>query len=197
MNRHGSINRHYRLVWNSALRTWIPIAEIAPNRRRGHGAARSVAVTLALVVPLAQASPGGGKVVSGTGSISQAGNSTDIHQSSQTLSINWQSFNVSAQQSVDFFQPSTSAVAVNRILDSNGSQILGHLTANGQIFLINPNGIVFAKGAQINVGGLGASTLDLNDASLGGSSISFSGNAAARSGVNEGTITAAKGGYAA
>jgi hypothetical protein len=139
MNRHGSINRHYRLVWNSALDTWIPIAEIAPNRRRGRGAARSVAVTLALVVPLAQASPGGGKVVSGTGSISQAGNSTDIHQSSETLSIDWQSFNVSAQQSVDFFQPSTSAVAVNRILGGNGSQILGRLTANGQIFLINPN----------------------------------------------------------
>ena len=197
MNRHGSINRHYRLVWNSALGTWIPVAENAPNRRRGRGAARSVAATLVLVVPLAQASPGGGKVVAGTGSISQAGNSTDIHQSSQTLSIDWRSFNVSAQQSVDFFQPSASAVAVNRIIGSDGSQILGRLTANGQIFLINPNGIVFGKGAQINVGGLVASTLDLNDSSLGGSSLSFSGNAAAGSVVNEGTITAAKGGYAA
>jgi hypothetical protein len=67
MNRHGSMNRHYRLVWNSALGAWIPIAEIAPNRRRGSGAARSVAVTLALVVPLAQASPGvaGGTEVGG------------------------------------------------------------------------------------------------------------------------------------
>jgi filamentous hemagglutinin family protein len=191
------MNRHYRLVWNSALGAWIPIAEIAPNRRRGSGAARSVAVTLALVVPLAQASPGGGKVVSGTASISQAGNSTDIHQSSQTLSIDWQSFNVSAQQRVDFFQPSASAVAVNRILDSNGSQILGRLTANGQVFLINPNGIVFGRGAQINVGGLVASTLDLNDSSLAGNSRSFSGNAAAGSVVNEGTITASNGGYAA
>jgi filamentous hemagglutinin family protein len=197
MNRHGSINRHYRLVWNSALSTWIPIAENAPNHRRGRGAARSVAATLVLVVPLAQASPGGGKVVSGTGSISQAGNSTDIHQSSQTLSIDWQSFNVSAQQSVDFFQPSASAVAVNRIIDANGSQILGRLTANGQVFLINPNGIVFGKGAQVNVGGLVASTLDLNDASLAGSSRSFSGNAAAGSVVNLGTITASNGGYAA
>jgi filamentous hemagglutinin family protein len=197
MNRHGSINRHYRLVWNSALGTWIPIAEIAPNRRRGRGAACSVAVTLALVVPFAQASPGGGKVVSGTGSISQAGNSTDIHQSSQTLSIDWQSFNVSAQQSVDFFQPSTSAVAVNRILGSNGTEILGRLTANGQIFLINPNGIIFGKGSQINVGGLVASTLDLNDSSLAGSSRSFSGNTTASSVVNLGTITASNGGYAA
>jgi filamentous hemagglutinin family protein len=196
MNRHGSINRHYRLVWNSALSSWIPIAEIAPNRRRGRGAARSVAATLVLVVPLAQASPGGGKVVSGTGSISQAGNSTNIHQSSETLAIDWQSFNVSAQQSVDFLQPAASAVAVNRILDSNSSEIFGRLTANGQVFLINPNGIVFGKGAQINVGGLVASTLELNDSSLAGSSRSFSGNAAA-SVVNAGTITASSGGYAA
>jgi filamentous hemagglutinin family protein len=71
--------------------------------------------------------------VAGTGSISQAGNSTDIRQSSRNLSIDWQSFNVSAQQSVDFFQPSTSAVAVNRIIGSDGSKILGRITANGQI----------------------------------------------------------------
>src|ERR1700722_11795031 len=197
MNRHGSMNRHYRLVWNSAHSTWIPIAENAPNRRRGRGAACSMAATLALVVPLAQASPGGGKVVSGTGSISQTGNSTNIQQSSQSLSIDWQSFNVSAQQSVDFIQPSASAVAVNRIIGANGSLILGHLSANGQIFLVNPNGILFGKGAQVNVGGLVASTLELNDPSLAGSSRSFSGSAAAGSVVNEGTITATNGGYAA
>src|SRR5690606_5638439 len=103
-------------------------------------------------------------------------------------------FNVAAQESVNFVQPSASAIAINRIQDVNGSQILGRLNANGQVFLINPNGILFGQGAQVNVGGLVASTLDINDAS--GAIKTFAGTGAG-SVVNHGAISAAGGGYAA
>src|ERR1019366_2867099 len=79
---------------------------------------------------------------------------------------------------------------------TNGSQILGHLDANGQVYLINPNGIIFGASAQVNVGGLVASTLDFSNSSLGSSTRSFGGDGAG-SIVNQGTINATNGGYVA
>jgi filamentous hemagglutinin family protein len=110
----------------------------------------------------AQAGPGGGQVTSGAAQITQSGNVTNITQSSTNASLVWKSFNVSPTETVNFLQPSASSVAVNKITDSNASQILGNINSNGQIFLINPSGILFGNGAQVNVGGLVASTLDLN-----------------------------------
>jgi filamentous hemagglutinin family protein len=202
MNRHGSMNRIYRLVWNQVRSAWIPVAENAKGRGKSGrtsaaSAAKALAAALSLaVVPLAHASPGGAHVVSGVGSINQAGNTTNIQQSSQNLSINWQTFNIAPQETVNFLQPSATAIAVNRILGNTGTQILGRLNANGQVYLINPNGVLFGKGAEVNVGGLVASTLDLNDASFVGSARSFSGSGAG-SVVNQGTIAARSGGYVA
>jgi filamentous hemagglutinin family protein len=127
-----------------------------------------LAATLLLAEPLAYAGPGGGQIVSGSGSISQAGVVTTIHQSSPTLSLTWKTFNIAPQETVDFLQPSASAVAVNRILDNNGSLILGHINANGQVYLINANGILFGKDAQVNVAGLVASTLNVSDLAMTG-----------------------------
>jgi filamentous hemagglutinin family protein len=202
MNRHGSMNRIYRLVWSQVRSVWVPVAENARGRGkcgRSRAALSGMAVVAALPlswISLAQASPGGGKVVGGTGTITQSGNVTDINQSSQNLSINWQSFNVATQETVNFLQPSASAIAVNRVSGNDGSQIFGHLNANGQVYLINPNGIVFGRGAEVNVGGLVASTLDLNDASFIGSAKSFNGTSLG-SVINQGSITAGVGGYAA
>lgn len=151
---------------------------------------------LLLGAAAAQAGPVDGQVTSGSGSVAQSGANTTITQSSQNLSLTWKSFNIGAQESVNFLQPSASALAVNRILDTNGSQILGQLNADGQVYLINPNGILFGAGAQVNVGGLVASTLDVNDADLSSSQRSFSGPGAG-SIVNQGTINAATGGYVA
>ena len=110
--------------------------------------------------------PTGGHIVSGTGHITQSGDTTDIVQTSSDLFLSWLSFNVGSEDTVNFVQPSASAIAVNRILGSNGSEILGHLNANGEVWLVNPNGIVFGEGAQVNVGGLIASTL--SDVTLSG-----------------------------
>jgi len=143
-----------------------------------------------------QAGPVDGQVTSGAASISQSGANTTITQSSQNASLNWKSFNVGAQESVKFVQPSASAIAVNRILDTQGSQIMGQLSANGQVYLINPNGVLFGAGAQVNVGGLVATTLNINDANLGSAQRTFSGSGTG-SVVNQGTINAAPGGYVA
>jgi fibronectin-binding autotransporter adhesin len=141
--------------------------------------------------------PTGGVVVGGTGSITQSGNSTIINQASQKLALNWQTFNVGANESVLFNQPGRSAVALNRILDQNPSQIFGRISSNGQIFLINTHGIIFGATAQMNVGGLLASTLDLtpNDFLAGHYNLNATGVGAGI--VNHGLIQAASGGSVA
>jgi len=146
--------------------------------------------------PAASALPSGGHVQAGTAIITQGGDTITVRQTSQDVSISWQSFNIGAQDTVDFLQPSSSALAINRIASVNGSQILGHLDANGQVWLINPNGVLFGRGAEVNVGGLVASTLAVTDPGFSGSTFNFSG-AGAGSIVNQGTITAASGGYVA
>ncbi len=199
MKRHASMNRIYRLVWNASLGIMVAVAENAKGRGKSVSGRKLIAAALALTCgaflsPFAMAGPAGGQVVSGTGNISQSGATTNIQQTSQNLSVNWQSFNVAASETVNFLQPSATAIAVNRIFDTNGSQILGHLNANGQIYLINPNGIIFGAGAQVNVGGMVASTLDIANSSNG--KVSFAGSGTG-SIINQGTINAANGGYVA
>jgi filamentous hemagglutinin len=102
-----------------------------------------------------------GFVSAGSATATQAGSTLTVHQTSGNATLNWQSFNISADGTVKFVQPSASAVALNQIFNANPSQIFGALNANGRVFLINQNGIVFGSGAQVNVGGLVASTLNI------------------------------------
>ena len=195
MNRHGSLNHVFRLVWRHASNRWIPVAET--TRARGKRATRLlIAATLPLTASIVTAAPLGGQVVMGEVTISTSGTTTTIRQASQALSLNWKSFNIATRETVDFVQPSVTSIAVNRIFDVNGTQILGHLSANGQVYLINPNGILFGKGAQVDVGGLVASTLELSNPALGGSTQTFDGSGTG-SIVNSGTISAGSGGYVA
>ena len=145
----------------------------------------------------AQAAPIGGQVTVGTGNISQSGNTTTIHQQSQNLSLSWNKFDIAPKETVNFAQPGSHAIAVNRVLGSNqASQIQGHLNANGQVWLINPNGVVFGKNSTVNVGGLLASTLDIADSELNKSQRQFSGSGKG-SIINKGNIQAVTGGYVA
>ncbi len=109
-----------------------------------------------------------GFVSAGTATATQSGSKLTVNQTSSNVTLNWQSFNISANGTVQFVQPSASAVALNQINDVNPSQIFGALNANGRVFLINQNGIVFGSGAQVNVGGLLASTLDIANAAVSG-----------------------------
>ena len=110
------------------------------------------------------AAPQGGIIVDGNGSISHSGLNTTIQQNSQLLSATWKSFDVNSNERVQFIQPNISSIALNRILGNNASQIRGRIDANGQIILVNPNGIFFGSTATINVGGLIASGLDIKSA---------------------------------
>jgi filamentous hemagglutinin family protein len=142
----------------------------------------------------AQALPVGGVVTGGQATITTAPNTTTINQTSQNTAINWQSFNVAAGNTVNFIQPNSRSVALNRVTGSDGSTIMGSINANGQVFLVNPNGVTFGKGAQVNVGGLVASTLGISDADFMAGDYKFSGSGG--SVLNEGSIKA-DGGYVA
>lgn len=151
------------------------------------------ALGLAWSLPLAsaahaQALPGGGSVVAGSASIATGANSLTVTQSSQSAVINWQGFSIGEGNNVAFVQPNSNSVALNRVTGADPSVILGNLSANGKVFLVNANGILFGQGASVNVGGLVASTLDITDADFMGGKYSFAGSGGAV--LNQGSITA-------
>ena len=96
-----------------------------------------------------------------------------ITQSSPTTQINWKSFDIGQNKEVEFKQPSANSVAYNRVTGGNASQIQGKLTANGKVYLANPNGVIITQGAEINVAGLFATTKDLEKISEKGNSNSY------------------------
>src|SRR5579862_8773929 len=116
-------------------------------------------------------------VTSGAAAAIHNGNTLTIQQSSNTATLNWSSFNISADGKVAFNQPNSSSVALNRIYDSSASQIFGSLSANGQLYLINANGILFGAGSKVNVSGLIASSLNITDATFKAGILSALGNA--------------------
>jgi len=201
------MNRIYRSLWNDATGTFIAVSENA----RGAGkktstctgpcgaaapAMRALAISLMIIGNGAYAAPVGGVVTAGGATIvSGTGGNLVITQNTQNAAINWNSFNVAAGESVRFVQPNSSAVTLNRVVGVDPSSILGNLSANGKVFLVNPNGIVFGKGASVNVGGLVASSLNIGDADFMAGNYRFAG-AAGGAITNLGTINA-PGGYVA
>ena len=141
--------------------------------------------------------PQGGQITAGKGAISVSGNTMDIQQQSQKLIANWQSFNIGSQGTVNFAQPGASSTALNRIVGQDPTQIYGRLNANGQVFLVNPHGVLFGRSATVNVGGLTASTLNITDENFLAGRYLFERNGAQGKVENLGTLTAAEGGYLA
>jgi len=90
-------------------------------------------------------------------------NAMTINQTTDKARIDWQSFNIDAGSSVRFDQPSATSVALNNIHQADASRIMGSLTANGQVYLVNQNGFVFGQNAQINVNSLVATTLGISE----------------------------------
>ena len=157
----------------------------------------AVSFSILITAPL-YATPKGGNVVAGSVDFdsSQAG-SLNIHQHTDKAIIDWQSFGINPNEKVEFIQLNNNSVVLNRVLGADRSIINGHLKANGKVFIVNQNGIVFGKNAQINVGGLVATTSDIanqdflkglyrfNKAPVAGAKI-----------INEGNITIADRGLA-
>jgi filamentous hemagglutinin family protein len=200
MKSHASMNRVYRLVWNAALKLWVAVAENAKGQGKS-GSARNKAALL-MLVPLSALMHHAGAadavnatVSAGAASVSTAGNTTTINQASQRAAIDWTSLSTRANEALVFNQPNAQAIALNRITGSSPSELLGSLTANGQVFILNPNGVLFGTGSQVNVGGLVASTLSMSNADFMDGKHVFTGSGG--SVVNQGTLNAAPGGYLA
>ena len=188
------MNRTYALVWNHCLGAWSVADEHA--RRCGKGAGAVLAAALLLPgLALAADLPTGGNIISGSGQIGTPNsNQMVIDQASNKLAIDWQSFDIAAGHKVTFNQPGSDSIALNRVLGADGSKIMGQLDANGRVFIINPNGVLFGAGASVNVGGLVASTLDLSVSDFEAGNYQFKGNGSNASVINNGQITAADGG---
>ena len=143
---------------------------------------------------LSIANPNGGIVVLGNATIdSSKPGLTTITQGSNRAVINWGSFSIGAGEHTVFQQPSASAATLNRVLGNAASILDGRLSANGHVFLINTNGILFGRGAVVDTAGLLASTLDAtNEAFMAGGDMVFQGNSQAAV-TNLGQINAASG----
>jgi filamentous hemagglutinin family protein len=230
MNKHASINRVFRLIWNDALGTWVPVAETTRGRGKRSGRNKLSLSAAALLVPLAAALasgqpaeaagivgrtaaprpviavpaltpttlPTGGVVSSGSATIAHAATAVlDIDQTTERAVIDWNTFNLGSAAQVDFVQPNSNAATLNRVLDSNPSQIFGKITATGQIFLSNPNGVYFGKSASVDVGSLAATTNSIGDVDFMADKITLTRNGATGSVVNDGSLHAGIGGYVA
>ena len=146
------------------------------------------------------ANPQGGVVAAGSVTISSPSpNTMQIKQTTNKSIINWQSYNIGASEQVHYQQPGASSVSLNRINGGSGvSQIYGHLSSNGQVWLINPAGIYFGPSAHVNVGGLIATTSNIHDKYfLNGNYQFLNTSSLAGNVINDGTIIAAEHGLVA
>jgi len=197
------MNSIHRIIWSKIREKWIVVSEKA-----GAGGcpiilvgALSLAALLATTAPAlaieADALPTGGQITSGTGTIATSGAGMTVTQNSAKMIANWDTFNIGQSANVRFNQPDAASTALNRIADQNPSQILGSLSSNGTLFLLNRNGIIFGRTATVDVGGLVASSLNLSDSDYLAARHSFANGGKAGKIENQGTITAMPGGVVA
>jgi filamentous hemagglutinin family protein len=145
--------------------------------------------------------PTGENVVGGSATFDRSvPNLLNINQGTDRLVVNWASFNIGKSATTEFFQPNAGSLAVNRVVGGNSdpTQILGTLKANGRVMVLDPNGVLFGAGSVIDVGSIVASTgsVDTDAVMSGGAKIVLS-NLGAGSVVNEGLVKVADGGLAA
>jgi len=128
----------------------------------------------------ARANPTGGNVVAGSATITSAGKTLTVNQSSNRAIVNWQGFSIGAGETTRLNLPSSVSAILNRVTSANPSLIAGSLSSNGQVYLINPNGIVVGPNGRINTAGFVASTLNVpNDAFMAGGGLTFKGDSGA------------------
>ena len=136
------------------------------------------------------ANPSGEQVIQGAANFARNGNQLTINQGSDRAVINWGNFSIGQNEITKFIQPGASSAVLNRVIGGNGSEIMGHLQSNGQVFLINPNGILFGENAVVNTGAFLASTLNVtNEEFMTGGDMIFEGDSNANI-TNLGSISA-------
>ncbi|MEI7515413.1 MAG: autotransporter-associated beta strand repeat-containing protein, partial [Betaproteobacteria bacterium] len=209
------MNTTYRLVYSEVHKAWVAVAEHVRGRGKkgsvvlvsaasllfGSGSAQAGVPLATLAPPAALQLPTGAQIGAGTVAIRQTQTATAaamaIEQKSAQAIVNWQTFNVGANATVNIAQPSSSSALLNRVLDANPSQIWGQIKANGQVFLTNPSGVYFAPGANVNVGSFTATTHSISDEDFLKGTYRFDRKGSIGAVLNQGTITADLGGYIA
>ena len=211
------MNRIYRTLWSAATQSWQAVPETAKSagkksKSSAGGIVASVALGFSLngvahaqsppaLPPAINQLPTGGTVVRGTATIQQTATAQAaammVNQSSQRAVVNWNTFNLGSAASINFVQPNAQAVTLNRVNDSNPSQIFGRITANGQVFLTNASGVYFSPSSSVDVGAITATTHSITDDNFMSGNYVFDRNGSTGKVVNEGHITAALGGYVA
>ena len=160
--------------------------------------ALAAASLLTLALPASpQTLPSGLQVISGQAQVATQGSAMTVTNTSGAI-LNWNTFNIGASASVRFDQPGSSSQVLNRVVGNDPSSILGRLSSNGRVWLLNPNGVLFGENARVDVAGLVASTLRLNDDDWRGGRWMFTTDPARRGDVtNRGELRSAFGGQVA
>lgn len=142
--------------------------------------------------------PTGGQVVAGSVTVGTAGSAMTVTQGSTRAIVNWNGFSIGQGNSVTFVQPDSSSVILNRVTGNTTSTIAGALTGNGQVYLVNPNGIAITSTGSVKVGGgFVASTLDISNEDFLKGRYRFSGDGSSAGVSNAGVVAVGRGGYAA
>ncbi len=198
------MNHVYRLVFNAALGAFVVVSEITKGHKKSSRSGKAAAVAAAVLsAGIAQAQlsatalPQGSQLSAGQASVSTAGAVMNIQQSTAKAALNWQSFNIGSQATVNITQPGATSVLLNRVTGADPSQILGSLNANGQVFLVNPQGVMFGQSSRVNVGALVASTMNISDADFMAGQWRFNRGNSTATVLNQGDIQASLGGYVA
>ncbi len=219
------MNKFFRVIWSKTRQCMTVVPEVgrigagrtsARRSRRqreagasGAGTWASASVLFAAFVaagladrayaePGAMVLPQNGRVSAGQANIRNgAPGAMVIDQGSNRAIINWDSFNIGRDASVEFRQPSSGSVALNRVDGVGASEIHGRLSANGQVWVSNRRGVYFGKNAQVDVGGLVATAHSIKDDEFMAGGNRFSRNGADGAVVNDGRLTAGEGGYIA
>jgi len=133
------------------------------------------------------ANPSNPLVVQGEASFYGIGSQTLQIVAADTTVIHWEDFSIASNELTQFIQPDVTSTVFNHVMTGNPSQLLGHLKANGNVYLFNPNGVLVGKDGKVDTAGFFCSTLDvLNEKGQ------YSGDSKA-SIVNQGTILASSG----
>ena len=211
------MNAHcFKVVFSKRLGQCVPVGESSVSQGKGQGARAGTAlvwrlwgtwpastVSLACLVclpawaqPAPTALPSGSSVAAGVATVSSSGASMAIRQGSDRAIVNWQSFNIGKEASVLIVQPGSQSVLLNRVTGESPSQIFGQLSANGQVVLVNPNGVTFGKDGSVSAAGFTASTLGISDADFMAGRMRYERNGSTAGIVHQGKI-ATQGGYVA
>ncbi len=153
--------------------------------------------TISFAAPAANQLPTSGSVLSGNVNVSSTSNTMNINQSSAKSIINWNTYSIGKDATVNYNFAQSGSSSLNRVVGNNPSEIYGRLNANGNVILINPNGVVFGNGSRINVGSIVTTTMNMSDGDYLNGKMVFSRENSIGSIVNEGEITAAENGFIA